>query len=187
MWSMAFWMFFTYKLSFLLNFYFLIGTDSQEGTEMMKKYGSKSIALLMSLIMVFSIFAPVAASAQEWVHDNHTHKDGPINYVSIGDSMVNGYGLDGYELEDGTNVNGFLQEVPGSYPVLFKKYLEEKSGSTVDLTQLATSALRAEDIWYIITYDSTTNTAVWPGDAYSEFRHDVWSGTGENKVSNYTG
>ena len=184
---MAFWMFFTYKLSFLLNFYFLIGTDSQEGTEMMKKYGSKSIALLMSLIMVFSIFAPVAASAQEWVHDNHTHKDGPINYVSIGDSMVNGYGLDGYELEDGTNVNGFLQEVPGSYPVLFKEYLEEKSGSTVDLTQLATSALRAEDIWYIITYDSTTNTAVWPGDAYAEFRHDVWSGTGENKVSNYTG
>ena len=85
----------------------------------MKKFGSKSIALLMSLIMVFSIFAPVAASAAEWTHDKHTHTtSGPINYVSIGDSMSNGYGLPGYD-----GWNGVFDYGYESYANQFAAYL----------------------------------------------------------------
>ena len=83
---------FTYAQINLLNF--ICGKESQKGIKMMKKFGSKSIALLMSLLMVFSIFAPVIASATEYIDE---HEDKVINYVSIGDSMVNGFGLDGYE------------------------------------------------------------------------------------------
>ena len=90
--------------------------------------------------------------------------DGIINYVSLGDSMTNGYGLDGYETEEGLNVNGFLQQVPESYPVLFKNWLQETTGNEVELTQLATSALRAEDFAYILTYGTDK---AFPADSYT--------------------
>ena len=166
----------------------------------MKKFSFKSLAFLMSLIMVFSIFAPVVASAVEYSHGDHNHKkDGPINYVSIGDSMTNGFGLDGYYLtekenkdwqEEGRNVlpypsndwqqvYGFLQEVPDAYPARFQKELALKLGWTensgkdineyVDLTQLGMSSLRAEDIWYILTY-ATEDGPAWKGDGYTMLR-----------------
>ena len=116
----------------------------------MKKFSFKSIAFLMSLIMVFSIFAPVVASAVEYAED-HAEK-GPLNYVAIGDSMTNGFGLDGYYVSEaekemwaeldpnreipftpngwnpddpnsdfyGYQVYGYLQEVPTAYPALFR-------------------------------------------------------------------
>ncbi len=103
-----------------------------------------------------------------------------LNYVSIGDSMTNGYGLDGYEPwidADGDNitdaveyinVNGYMQEAEGtgmgSYPVQFKNWLAEYTGKEVDLTQLATSALRAEDIWYVLSYGTEE---AYEGDSYT--------------------
>ncbi|MBR5139543.1 MAG: hypothetical protein IKV16_00670, partial [Clostridia bacterium] len=137
----------------------------------MKKFSFKSIAFLMSLIMIFSIVAPVCASAAEWAHDDHKHeKDGPINYVSIGDSMVNGYGLPGYFSDGGVLDYGFE-----SYTNRFAAYLagmtDEQfdalvgaaiegnldfgkvftgANGTVNHSQLAMSAMRIEDIHWLL-------------------------------------
>ena len=131
---------------------------------MMKKFGSKSIALLMSLIMVFSIFAPVVASAAEWAHDDHEHKkEGPINYVSLGDSMTNGYGLPGYD-GDG----GVLDYADAAYPNEFAQWLAGTNGKVnnmpsfkkeadgvydVNHYQLGMSASRIADIHWILNLD----------------------------------
>ena len=88
------------------------------------------LALLLALTMVVSIL-PVSVFAVELEKD-------PLVYVSIGDSMTNGLGHEGY-------VNsGYEEYAPKAYPVMFaKKYGFQHK-------QLATSAARAEDFHYIL-------------------------------------
>ena len=105
----------------------------------MKKNWKKSIkigvSLLLVLCTVFSSFT-VAFAAED---------KGTIKYVSLGDSMTNGYGMStGY-----TNENqGFQNTAADIYPVQFKEYLEEQ-GYTVDFYQYAMSAMRAEEIRFM--------------------------------------
>lgn len=95
----------------------------------------------------------------------------PIKYVSLGDSMTNGYGMDGYEIVvngESYNVYGFLREVEGSYPYMFNEWLNGENADEEDaLIQLATSALRAEDFYYLLTYGTPY---AFPGDEYTEWR-----------------
>ncbi len=81
-----------------------------------------------------------------------------INYVSIGDSMSNGLGLEGYDNTDNPDSyndgrNGFLEIAPDAYPAIFAAWLQDNKGPSVKVnhTQLATSAARAEDIYYMLT------------------------------------
>lgn len=75
-------------------------------------------------------------------------------YVSLGDSMANGYGLTGYG-----NVNGYLEESPDAYPTKIADHFGW------DLThQLAMSAMRAEDLHYILEYGREN---AYPGDDYT--------------------
>lgn len=106
------------------------------------------LSILLSLAMIVGLVPATALAAEQ-----------PIKYVSLGDSMTNGYGLDGY-----TEVNGYLEEVPGSYPVVFKEMLEA-TGKTVELTQLATSATRADDVLYLLKYGTEEEL---PGDDYTQ-------------------
>lgn len=99
----------------------------------------KFTSCFLALCMLLSI-APVGVFATE-----------TINYVSLGDSMANGYGLAGYQPVGG-NVNGYRQEAPKAYP---SQVAEEKGW---DLTQLAISAMRAEDLNFILNFD-------WEDDA----------------------
>ena len=81
--------------------------------------------------------------------------DDTINYVSLGDSMTNGYGFTGYE-QGGENYElDSENEYPGAYgdaayPNLFADALEEKTGKTVNHDKLAVSAMRAEDLNYLL-------------------------------------
>ena len=109
----------------------------------MKKVSSKILALIMAVAMLFSLAAPAFAAA-----DAHQHDD--IKYVSIGDSMTNGYGFEGYE--QGTDAIDFFNGVgvygEGSYALQFEDYL--KQYGDVEHTKLAVSALRAEDLLYLL-------------------------------------
>jgi len=125
------------------------------------------VAFFLALCMVAS-FVPFSAFATE-VSD--VNDDGVINYVSLGASNVNGYGMHGYLDEDvyeypllkeNANIYGYKQDTPGSYPVLVKEYLEGK-GHTVNLSQLAISSMRAEEVRFLLD-DSYT------GDAYTDWR-----------------
>ena len=107
-----------------------------------KKWRS-AIAMVLVVCMLFSIF-PTAAFATE----------PKKQYVSLGDSMTNGLGLENYDNY------GYLAEPVGSYPVL----LESKYNW--DLTQLAISSLRAEDVLNLLTF--TGENGAIEGDLYWE-------------------
>ena len=105
-----------------------------------------AIAMVLVISMLFSIF-PTAAFAST---------DDEINYVSIGDSMTNGYGFEGYEQNSddrtlydfvaGKNVYG-----NGSYALQFEEYLKkENPGATVSHTKLAPSGLLADNLLYLL-------------------------------------
>ena len=76
-----------------------------------------------------------------------------VRYVSLGDSMTNGLGLPGYKN------GGYLEAAPDAYPA----QVAEHYGW--ELTQLATSGMRAEDLHYILMYGEEGG---YPGDPWME-------------------
>ena len=110
-----------------------------------------ALALLLAFSMVVG-YVPAAVFAAE---------EDPIIFVSIGDSMTNGYGLDGYDGE-----SGVANYANGTYGNQFAAYLAGYTGSikddqvifvgengTVDHRQLAMSGMRAEDLHWVLTLD----------------------------------
>lgn len=121
--------------------------------ERISKMWRSALAMVLAICMVLS-FCPVAAFAAEPAK----------KYVSLGDSMTNGYGLTGYD--DPHRVNGFLDEVLGAYPYQLENELN------FDLVaQLATSAMRAADLNYILRYPNAK------ADPYTEdeFINNRWT------------
>ena len=127
----------------------------------LKKIGLKVLSTVIAMIMIMSVCAPaIAAVAVE--------EDTP-KYVSLGASNANGYGLRGYIPGDmdemaldalmkmQANVFGCGVETPESYPVLVADALG------ADLTQLAMSSMRAEELRFLL--DDT-----YTGDAYTDWR-----------------
>ena len=115
------------------------------------------LVLVMTFAMLMSTFAPtLGVFAAEVNGDEHRHEltDGKLNYVSIGDSMANGYGFDGYcQGNDGFNIIDNQDKVygAGAYPLQFEEYLKGIYGAeNVEHTKLAASALRAEDLLYLL-------------------------------------
>lgn len=119
------------------------------------------------MLLVVSLIASLIVTA---FAGNLDEKEA-INYVSLGASNVNGYGMHGYLDEDvyeypllkeTANIYGYKQDTPGSYPVLIKEYFEDK-GCDVDLSQMAISSIRAEEVRFLLD-DS------YEGDAYTDWR-----------------
>ena len=123
----------------------------------------RTLVLFLTLVMLLSAFGPTLNVFAEALH-NHAEGDDTkttINYVSLGDSMTNGIGMDGY---DSTGHNGYLEIAPDSYPAQFTEWLKGETGKDVNLTQLATSAARVEDIYYMLTVGTE-----------KEFEADYWT------------
>ena len=108
--------------------------------------------------MVFAMMFGISAttiSAVEWTHADHDHsnENDEIYYVSLGDSMSNGYCFDGYIQSDipaGEFVNGNGGYGKAAYPNVFAKWLADTYGVDVHHAQLAVSAMRAEDLLYFL-------------------------------------
>jgi len=157
-----------------------------------KRISRAGISLLLVLCMVLSI-CPLTAFA----------KEDELNLVSLGASNVNGYGLRGYlkatgyvddnavmedaalnsELKKNANVLGYNQAPAGSYPALLQEALSKQQGNTVNLSQLAISSMRAEELRILL--DNNYN-----GDAYSAWRFigegnwfDIADGTSDGDFS----
>jgi len=101
-----------------------------------------AIALLLVLSMLLGML-PTAFAVEP-----------TLNYVSLGDSMANGYGFDGYyQTSDDRNVYDFMTGKgmygAGAYPNQFAAYLTEQ-GYNVNHTKLAASAMLAEDLLYLL-------------------------------------
>lgn len=116
----------------------------------MKANLSRMLRSGLALLLVFCMVAglvPTMAFATE-------ADEKKINYVSIGDSMANGYGFVGYnQTSDDRAVYDFMTGEGmygnGAYPNQFEDYL---TGLDYDVnhTKLATSAMLAEDLLYLL-------------------------------------
>lgn len=161
------------------------------------KYKSKSlwrsavsIALVLTLVLGTATTAFAASNSSGAGESIPERTEDVTKYVSFGDSMTNGYGLDGYEYEYHKNdaqktectdptcekdhdvyrwANGYLQEAPASYPVK----LADTYGW--DLTQLAVSAMRMEDLNWILNLDYEDSKAI--KSAQGEWNKAEWSET----------
>lgn len=105
-----------------------------------------SMLLVLSLVLGCSS-GLIAYAAEESQKET-------LNYVSIGDSMTNGYCFTGYEQDsDDLSEYNFLTGKgtygEGAYPLQFEEYLEEQ-GYAVNHTKLAPSATLAGDLWFLL-------------------------------------
>lgn len=144
------------------------------------------ISLLLVLCMVLSI-CPLTAFAKA--------DDRPkLNLVSLGDSMTNGYGHDGYYEEwDKDNVhhsvqaNGFMQnDVTTTYPYYLKNWLN--STYNVKWQALAISCMRTEDVNFLLRYhtgDDTWNTLAKKLDDSNGDDEDAIGTFGSSTVENW--
>jgi len=114
------------------------------------------IAMLLALCLVVGFF-PVAAFAT----GSGEGSEKPLVYVSIGDSMTNGYGLDGYNGESGimnyginTYANKFAAWLAGyTGEIADDQFWFEGTKGVVDHRQLAMSGMRSEDLHWLLELD----------------------------------
>lgn len=92
-----------------------------------------------------------------------------IHYVSLGDSMSNGYGLPGYDGNTGVADYG-----ESSYANQFAAWLGQVNGASVNHAQLAMSAMRAEDLHWLLEFDfsekaiAATEMKTWNKEVWRE-------------------
>ena len=144
---------------------------------------------IISMIMVFAMMFGMSAttiSALTWHHADHTHENGKdkITYVSIGDSMTNGYGLEGYD-----GMSGIVNYAKDSYANKFAALLAgytgeikddqvifEGTNGIVDHRQLAMSGMRAEDLNWVLNLDYT-DAAKFEAISMWYFQQQMFRGT----------
>ncbi len=132
----------------------------------------KIIQFFLIFVLTFSIAGVIhskfnvnseTTSIKDKYDQNH---DGHVNYVSIGDSLTNGFGMDGYYFdEDGNLYNGELPvpdkltdngiagyglKIPGTYAYMLNEELNGKNNLDY-WDQLAISRTRADEFLYIIS------------------------------------
>lgn len=121
----------------------------------MKRTCTRVLRSALSLVLVFCLTLSLCGAA----FANESTEEKTINYVSLGDSMTNGLGLgNGY---DGTGHNGYNEICTLAYPHLVATHYEPNW----ELTQLATSAMRAEDLHYILEVGKDD---AYAGDQWTE-------------------
>ena len=150
----------------------------------------KIIVLMMTLVMLMSAFAPtlnvLAANVQDKGASQTTKTK--IDYVSLGDSIANGLGLDGYGPKEVDL--GLPSRTPGSYPVQFAawlagakdfnddktepKYVFNGNKGQVSLAQLAMTSMRIEDVIYLLTHDSEFLSEMTDEELEKEIAENPW-------------
>lgn len=142
------------------------------------------VSMLLVLCMVIGFFP-----ASVFATDGDTGAE-TIHYVSLGDSMTNGYGFVGYD-QGGSSAEkrGYdllTQEYVyggAAYPNLFADYLMYQ-GYSVSHTQLALSATLAEDLLYILGGREDEAPDGWGGMLDYMGRYDN-TDEGLNQVKDY--
>ena len=152
---------------------------------MNNRFIKKIINAVTALAITAGIFGFTAnaVAASDIQTTSSTEKE-DFNYVSLGASNVNGYGLHGYNFEgvyeapfekNVGNRYGYKMDTPGAYPTLIKEELEKTYNVNYDL--IAMSSLRAEELHLLLNND------YW-GDSYT----DIWfyDTNGDGNSSNWS-
>ena len=133
----------------------------------------RSLLSLVLVVCMVASFTIIPASAAE---------DDTFNYVSLGASNTNGYGMRGYITEEelalllsgqvnknDVNVYGYERTPEGAYPDLIRDYYSEIYNN-VNVHQLGISSMRVEELRILLDND-------YMGDDYSSWRftgNDGW-------------
>ncbi len=104
----------------------------------------KFTAVFAVIIMLAANMVVMAAYPYEADADPEAK---PLVYVSLGDSMVNGYGMPDYYVEG--QYGGFLNSVEDTYPYMLADYLVDE-GYKVDFRQMAVCGLRSLDLRFLM-------------------------------------
>ena len=119
----------------------------------LKNFSFKMLSLILTVAMLLSVCATTISAVEEMIPQQEEEKT-TINYVSIGDSMTNGYGFVGYAQDDDTGYYDFIAGEnmygAGSYALQFEEYLSEGGKVDVNHTKLAPSALLSDDLLYLL-------------------------------------
>lgn len=134
----------------------------------------KTFRAALSLLLVFSLLLGVSANGLVVLAEGNDEasQKGTLNYVSLGDSMTNGYGLEGYN--GNTGVEDYGEK---SYANQFAEWLKTSGRATeVNHAQLAMSAMRAEDLHWLLEVDCDDPAveAVINELAASGWNEDLW-------------
>ena len=113
------------------------------------------LSILLVLTMLLSMVPVSVFATDSTTGEVHGTTAPMINYVSLGDSMTNGYGLDGYNHNSGVEDYG-----TGAYPNQLAKWLEYKYNCVVNHSQLAMSGIRTEDIHWLLELDYNDPEAI---------------------------
>lgn len=138
-----------------------------------KSWLKSLVSLVLCLSMV--LCTPLMAFAAE--------NDNTFNYVALGASNTNGYGMRGYITADelalllsgqvnknDVNVYGYQRKPEGSYPDLIRDYYEMIYGkNNVKLDQLGISSMRVEELRVLLDES-------YSGDEYTGWRFTGSSG-----------
>ena len=146
----------------------------------------KSGVCLMLVFCMLLGFAPATALTAQAAGE----KQNALIYVSIGDSMTNGYCLEGYDGESGavnyakaSYANQFAAHLAGyTGTIQDDQVIFTGSNGTVDHRQLATSGMRAEDVHWVLTLDYQDEELI--KDLY-DFDYNKLSGNGWNSNTWY--
>lgn len=122
---------------------------------MRKKAFRSALAVLLAFCLMFSTVGTALAAGTAGGNDPETGKVSKKNYVSLGDSMTNGYGLPGYDGNTGVEDYGY-----GSYANQFAEHYG------FNHAQLAMSAMRAEDLHWLLELDYEDEEAIALTDAH---------------------
>ncbi len=136
-------------------------------------FGRSFIAAAIMLTMLFSIVAPsvmAATFSDDVVYQNNTAPEtfkpaageakDEIYYVSLGESMTNGYILD-----DVYQYPGYHSYAVNAYPNKFAQWYADTYNTTVKHEELAMAGLRVEDLLFALDFDlggDITNPVVSP-------------------------
>lgn len=153
----------------------------------MKTIFKRAIAFMLSMLMIFGVCNTAIVVYASGTRDSSK----PLVYVSIGDSMTNGYGLDGYDGESGvvnyaidTYANRFAAWLAGyTSQIVDDQIIFEGQNGIVEHRPLAMSGLRAEDINWILNLDYSNNNKALIDTIYEEWyeTNRDWTNVVKNK------
>ena len=103
---------------------------------------------LMSIVLTMAMLLSLVPAVVVAADGENTE---PVKYVSLGDSMTNGYGLPGYDGDTGVEDYGNQ-----SYANQFASWL----GEDTEHARLAMSAMRAEDLHWLLELDFSDPEAI---------------------------
>ena len=145
-----------------------------------KKMSSMALALSICLGVVASSASIIALSAND---DSVNGEKPEFNYVALGASNVNGYGMHGYNFENvyeapfektTDNRYGYEMDTPGSYTTLIRDALSKNYN--VNLSQIAMSSWRAEELHFLLddSYMGDSYTDTWLYDVNGDGVSSNW-------------